>query len=419
MRLSAAVSSVLVTVLAATLTQAPAAAPAQAAEGDQPLVRPAKDPFYRYEGDTPLRDIPPGTLLKTREVTLAADTNQTPVPATQVLYRTSDSTGRAVATVTTVVQPATGTAQPRVAAYLSFYDALSSKCDPSYTLRGGDPGEPNQQLTDVEQTVVHGLLAEGYIVTVPDFENQGMDYVAGRESGTSALDGMTATLKALDLAQDTPVGMMGYSGGSIAADWASELQPRHAPDLNIVGTAMGGVPVDLRHNLPYVDGTPEWSDVIPAAMIGISRGYGLNLRPYLSRWGRKVVRTESHQCIGEFSGEFPNLTIKHLMKKKYEDVLSIPVFRRIAEELVMGSAPGHPSAPMLIVAGNSDGTGDGVMIARDQADLAAEYCADGVPVQYEELQGLDHTNAGSVFLSEATPWLSARFAGVPAPSTCS
>ena len=418
MRLPSFVLTALATVVVATATMAPSVAPAQGAESSQALVRPAKDPFYKYDGDKPLREFAPGTPLKTRDVTLGADTNETPLPAEQILYRTTDTTGRAIATVTTVVQPATGTAQPRVAAYLSFYDALSSKCNPSYTLRGGNPGAANQQLTDLEQGVVHGLRAQGYIVTVPDFENQRLDYVAGRESGTSALDGITATLQALKLDQTTPVGMMGYSGGSIAADWASELQPSHAPDLNLVGTAMGGVPVNLAHNLKYVDGTPEWSDVIPAGMIGLSRAHRLDLTPYLSTWGRKVVKTVSHQCIGEFSGEFPNLTIKHLMKPRYADVVHVPVFRRILKQLVMGSAPGHPGAPMLMVAGNSDGKGDGVMIAADQAKLAAEYCGQGVPVQYEELQGSDHSNSGLAFIAQAMPWLASRFAGVPAPSSC-
>jgi hypothetical protein len=270
----------------------------------------------------------------------------------------------------------------------------------------------------VERATVASLAAAGYVVTVPDFENERLDYVAGPESGRSALDGITATERALKLGRGTPVGLMGYSGGSIAADWASELQPRHAPHLNLVGTAMGGVPVDLRHNLPYVDGTPSWSDVIPAAMIGISRGNHLDLRPYLSRWGRKVVRTESHQCIGEFSGEFPNLTVKHLVKPRYADLLHVPVFRRLMKRLVMGSAPGHPSAPMLVVAGNSDGTGDGVMVAADEAHLAKEYCGQGVRVSYVELRGVDHTNAGAAFVPQAEAWLASRFAGLPAPSTC-
>jgi len=153
-------------------------------------------------------------------------------------------------------------------------------------------------------------------------------------------------------------------------------------------------------------------------MVGISRAHHLDLTTYLSRWGRMVVRTESHQCIGEMSGEFPNLTIRHLMKKRYEDILQVPVFRRIMKGLVMGSVAGHPSAPMLMVAGNADGKGDGVMIAADQAKLAAEYCGQGVPVQYQELQGADHSDAGATFIGMPEAWLAPRFAGVPAPSNC-
>jgi hypothetical protein len=265
---------------------------------------------------------------------------------------------------------------------------------------------------------VQSLAEQGYVVTVPDFENQDLHWVAGRESGMSALDGITATLTALELGQDTPVGLMGYSGGSIAADWASELQPHRAPDMNLVGTAMGGIPANLKHNLPYVDGTPEWSDVIPGAMIGISRAYGVDLMPYLSTWGRKVARTESHQCIGEMSGEFPNLTIKHLMKKRYEGILAVPVFRRIMQDLRMGTAKGHPSAPMLMVWGNHDGKGDDVMVAKDQQALADEYCGQGVPVQTQEIQGADHSQGGASFIPIAEAWLAARFAGTPASSSC-
>ncbi len=51
----------------------------------------------------------------------------------------------------------------------------------------------------------------------------------------------------------TPVGMVGYSGGSTATEFASELAHTYAPDLDIVGVAEGGIPVDPFHNLTYVD----------------------------------------------------------------------------------------------------------------------------------------------------------------------
>ena len=175
----AAVLAVALTVLAGT------ALPASAA-----TVRPKDDPFYTYTGSAPLASLKPGTVLKTRQVTLGAGTGSTPLPATQLLYRTADEQGRPSATVTTVVVPPGATAVPRLVAYLSFYDSLSDKCDPSYTLQGGDPGAANSQLTEVEQALVAQYYASGYITTVPDFEGPGLHWTAGHEAAYGTLDAL-------------------------------------------------------------------------------------------------------------------------------------------------------------------------------------------------------------------------------------
>jgi hypothetical protein len=363
---------------------------------------PEHDGFYRWSG--PLSRVPPGTPLRQRTVTLAATTTATPVEATQVLYRTTDATGHPAVSVTTVVLPATGTVAPKVVAYLSFYDAFTSRCDPSFTLRGGDSGAANAGQAQAEQAVVHTLRANGYVVTVPDFENTGLHFMSGPESGRSALDGIRATLAVLRLGPGTPVGMMGYSGGSIAADFASELAPRYAPQLHLVGVAMGGVPADLGHILRYVDGDPKWSSITPAVLLGIARAYHVDLAPYLTPLGARVVAAVSHQCIAEFPG---SLTMRQLLKV---DPARVPGLTKALDAMVMGSVPGHPTAPMLIVAGNLDGTGDGVTIAADQKALARQYSGQGVPVVYEEVPHGEHTQVGFAFMPQAFAFLASRFA---------
>lgn len=384
-----------------------------ASASDPAMVPPAKDPFYRWAA--PLDRVAPGTPLRVRDVTLGAMTSSTPLAAKQVLYRTTDSTGRPALSVTTVVLPATGTTAPRVVGYLSFYDALTSRCDPSWTLRGGDAGAANTQNSYAEQLVVHWLHQSGFVVTVPDVENEGAHFVAGREYGMSALDGVTATLRVLALATSTPVGLLGYSGGSIAADWASELAPSYAPRLNLVGTAMGGIPADLAHMLRYVDGSPSWSSITPGVLAGLARASRLDLSPYLSPLGRRAVAAVQDQCIGEFTGTY---RLAALFQPRYGDPLRIPALHRVLSSLVMGSAPGHPRMPLLMVAGNQDGTGDGVTVAADQRALAAQYCAQGVPVEFLEVQHGEHTQTGIAFMPQAAAFLSARFAGAPPVSTC-
>jgi acetyl esterase/lipase len=68
--------------------------------------------------------------------------------------------------------------------------------------------------------------------------------------------------------------------------------------------------------------------------------------------------------------------------------------------------------------GNVDGTGDGAMVAADVKALARRYCAEGVPVAYEEYPGASHIQAAAYFEPQTGPFLQARFAGIPFVSGC-
>lgn len=379
---------------------------------------PNEDPFYDYTGRRPLRRIKPGTVLKTRKVRLKLSGLPIPVRTVQLLYRTVDEKHRPAVTVTTVIAPLGNTR--RIVGYLSFYDALGAKCDPSYTLRGGDAGtKTNNQQATIEAGLVTALAAQGTVVTVPDFEGEGLHWVAGQESGWSTLDAVRATehyLKA-DAAR-TKVGLIGYSGGSIGGEWATELAPRYAPELNLVGTAVGGMAIHLAHNLRYINGSEDWSGVIPAVLVALGRAFGVNMRKYESKYGRKVTRQVRHQCIGSFNGNYPGLRIQKLLKPGYKAFLKIPVVARIVNKLIMGSTPGHPEAPMMMGVGNADGIGDDVMIAKDAAALAREYCRQGVPISFHMYKGAEHTQAGLRFLPAAMLYLQERFLGLKPPSNC-
>jgi hypothetical protein len=403
-----------VAVIAAAVATAPAsiAAPAH--------VLPSKDPFYTYGGDQPLRSLAPGTVLRSRPVTLALPHLQTPVSAEQLLYRTRDELGEPSVEVTTVAVPLNATVAPRILAYLSFYDALGPQCDPSYTLQGGYAGNTsNENQAKEEDGLVVSNLAQGLIVTVPDFEGTDEHWAAGHEAGYGTLDAIRATESFLQLSPATKVGMYGYSGGSIAADWAAELAPRYAPSLNLVGVAMGGIPVDLAHNLRYVNGSRGWSGVVPAVMVSLTRAFHVDLAKYASPYGAKIFDRVKRQCIGSFLGAYPGLRVERLVKPRYRDILRVLVFPRIANRLIMGSVPGHPITPFFMAVGNADGVGDGVMIARDVEALAHEYCRQGDPVELHVYKGATHTEAALHYESPAVAFLLERFAGVPATGNCS
>jgi hypothetical protein len=48
--------------------------------------------------------------------------------------------------------------------------------------------------------------------------------------------------------------MWGYSGGSLATEWAAELQPTYAPELNFAGAALGGLVPNITSVLKTING---------------------------------------------------------------------------------------------------------------------------------------------------------------------
>lgn len=388
------------------------------------------DPFYRYTGSTPLSSIAPGTVLKTR--TLAYHLAGVPLPleAVQLLYRTANQLGTPVTNVTTVVQPVVRVGAPRLAAYQSFYDSLNPNDEPSVAIAGGV--SLGGAIANVETAVFAPLLLAGYSIAIADTEGQQADFAAGPEYGITTLDGIRAALHSarVGLGTNTRVGLLGYSGGAIATEWAAELAPSYAPDLNrnLVGAAQGGVLVDPAHNLHYVDGSAVWAGVMPMAIVGVSRAFGVDLTPYLSAYGKQVAAALQKASISQVLAAYPGLTWTKLALPQYPTPESVPVYVQLVNHLIMGRS-GTPRMPMMFGQGANGvlegtapsptyGAGDGVMIAGDVRTLARQYCAAGVKVSYTQYDALSHFTTAPVWIAQAVPWLMARVAGLPAPSNC-
>lgn len=336
MRASSALRTLLVGVLVAAATTA-GLGPVAAQPAAPPP--PAGDPFH--DCSAPLTDRAPGEILRSRPVPYGAPGLATPIASTRVLYRTTDQQDRPAVTVATVLRPLVP-GPTRMISFHTAYDGLGPDCSPSWTLTGrGDSG----------------YLVAGYTVVVPDYEGEQSEWTIGRQSGYAALDGIRAAQSFLSLPPSTPVGMIGYSGGSVPTQWGAEVAPDYAPELALVGAAAGGLPVNLAHNLPYVSGSAGWAGVIPALVVAA------------------------------------------------------------VDDNVMGTA-GTPRIPMFLGVGDVDGTGDSVMITADVRDLAGEYCDRGVPVVYHQYDGASHTDAFPRFEADAARFLTDRFAGTPTATTC-
>lgn len=393
--------------------------------------RPANDPFYAYTESTPLAEIAPGTVLKTRTRPFRVSGISTPITAVQLLHRSTSFKGEPTTNVTSVLLPPVKAKHPKVFSYQSFYDSLNPDDQPSYAVSGGTT--LGGAVNTVEVAFFVPWLLQGYVVNLPDTQGQQANFAAGPEYGYNTLDSLRAAFSStrLNLPKTTKAGLFGYSGGAIATGWAAELAPKYAPDVDarLVGAALGGLLVSPAHNLHYVEGSTIWAGVMPMAIIGAARSYGVDITPYLSSYGMRVYQRMKKASIAEVLGAYPGVTWKQLARPEYPTPESVDIYVEIVNKLIMGTY-GIPTTPMFIgqgAKGELEGTpgnkpgigkGDGVMIAGDVRTLAREYCAGGTKVQYKQYDATSHFATMLVWQPSATTWLRQRFAGAPAPENC-
>jgi hypothetical protein len=364
---------------------------------------PSQDAFYAAPAS--LASAKPGAVLRTRTVDITVAGLPLPVAATQVLYRTQNQLGEPTATVATVVKPAVQVGPVKLLSYQTAYDGLTDTCRPSYVLRAG----AGNSTVVAESAVAYTYVAQGYTVVTSDYEGPTDDFGAGRGSGYGTLDAIRAAQQVLGVARSTPVALSGYSGGSIASVWAAELQQSYAPELDVIGTAAGGVPPDFVHNLDYIAGSSDWAGAIPAVGLGLFRAYRLDPATYLNARGLQIFDAVGKGCLD--ADGYPGLTFEDLLLPKYQDWKKVPELVSAFNDSIMARA-GTPKAPVLLAVGNKDGTGDAVMVAKDVQQLAYTYCTRKVPTQFFEFAGADHVAAFVAFSPLAETFVLQRFAGL-------
>ena len=215
--------------------------------------QPADDPFYNVPPN--IGGLPNGTILASRQVQAYALAVPIPARAWQVKYKTIDQRGNPSAYVTTILVPIVpwlGHGPRPLLSYQAAIDALSTKCAPSYVLRSGVgaavTGSPTVLASNPETEIpnIEQALAQGWVVAVPDWEGPLAEWISGTGSAHGVLDGIRAAQAfAPDgLNAKAPIGMIGYSGGALATDWAMQAQPSYAPNLRFAGVALGGTPAE-------------------------------------------------------------------------------------------------------------------------------------------------------------------------------
>jgi Secretory lipase len=166
------------------------------------------------------------------------------------------------------VAPWLGSGQRPLLSYQPAEDGVGLKCAPSYGLRAGlglraDLLDPTNN-SSLETTLIAQAVGRGWAVVVPDYEGPNTEFGGGAGYAHGVLDGIRAAthFAPAGISASAPIGIMGYSGGSIATAAAIQAQPDYAPELRLAGAALGGTVGDLRATLLQFNAGPAGGAIL-------------------------------------------------------------------------------------------------------------------------------------------------------------
>jgi hypothetical protein len=375
---------------------------------------PAKDPFY-----TPPRRIPhgrPGTVIRSRQVCIGD--LQVPVPyrAWDIMYRStgaenargrpSDYHAKPSVDTALIVEPLTGKTHPLVE-YATAEDADSTLKAPSYTMTQGNTSDNASWQYP---------LAQGWDVIVPDYEGPRSAYSAGPLEGHGMLDGIRAAedFSAADGLEGvaTKVGLWGYSGGAMATAWASELAPRYAPKLRIVGVAEGGVPADVHDTFDTINNGYLAPGLAFASALGDNAVYP-NLIPLalLNKAGLALAANMRATGNSSYPQTYPPQHIADFTRCGCNPNDRPKEFPTIAElGRVVNPGQHVPKAPLFIYHDYNDE----LIPIKGVERLVEYYCSGGATVEFRVNMGDEHVSNAVVGYPEAVAYLTERFRGLRA-----
>jgi pimeloyl-ACP methyl ester carboxylesterase len=372
---------------------------------------PSSDAFYKAPSTTALTMAQPGDILRYRAIPLNANGYASFVSeGYQVMYRTADGQNNPTAAIATILIPKNTPAKGRkLLAYQSFYDSLTIDCTPSYLTVQGKLFEENN---------IDSTLKKGIVVVLSDYEGLNSQWIAGMNTAHGVLDGIRSAIKfgRAGVDPNAPVAMMGFSGGGHATGWAAEVAPEYAPELNIVGAAMGGVPVMPGNVAKKVDGT-FFASVYFGAVVGLARAYPqIDPNKYATTAGLAMIKDMGNRCLlGMFEGK-PDMLLKYAFNNsskylKDANFLDLPEIASIIQENSMTTRT--PKVPLYVY----EGTADEIMPIADVDALVQRYCNAGVKVQYHRIAGGDHLGM-ALSPDAAISYVQDRLDGKAPPSTC-
>ena len=252
----------------------------------------------------------------------------------------------------------------------------------------------------------------GWYVNIPDFEGPLASFAEGVQEGIAVLDSVRAVLNTdCGLADDAKYALWGYSGGSLASEWATELQAQYAPELEFAGAALGGLVSSVADIYQAVTGT-RWAGLIPETLLGVTSQY-----PEAHQYLLSQLKTSgTYNKTGflavkeiDISEAFELFAGQDIFKyfKNGENVLKAPAIQAVLDQETYMGYHGVPKMPLYIYKAIADEITD----IQGTDELVDRYCAIGVNILYERNSIGGHLAEETNGDSSALEWLAQVLSG--------
>lgn len=209
--------------------------------------------------------------------------------------------------------------------------------------------------------------------------------------------------------------MAGYSGGGMAVAWAAAMAPRYAPELEIAGAAMGGVPMNLVKMMEGLGlGAHPVFGLALAAGLGLEREYPerFPLSEQLNERGLAARDAIANSCTNDLIATGAGHGAVDFAKTT--TMIGISTARAVVEENSLELYDGVPRTPVF----EWHSPIDALIPVDSVVNTDRRWCAAGVRVQSEQIPVPDHLTAAVIGIPSALSWLDARFRGESAPTNC-
>ncbi|CAO1615335.1 unnamed protein product [Parajaminaea phylloscopi] len=361
----------------------------QSAARDGPLP-PSQDPFYVIPSNISRYHC--GAVLRARPVSLLAFGHLAGT-AEQLFYKTTGSDNESDGTVTTLITPRIALrGKPKLLAIAAATDAASQDCAPSYSFTSVVHSRNSPLIRLLTDPYITAALHRGYHVAIADYLGSKSAFLSTVTEGRGLLDGIRAVTQHQPTLAHADVVVIGYSGGAHASAAAAQLWPTYAPDVQLRGIAIGGLPADLRVTLGTINGG-RWSGLAYTGAVGLAtthRDLDGFYQSELNDEGRRNFTKikQGEWCVPQAVINLNGVDLSSAFHR--QGALRAPVSLKAFEAEKLGRGGEAIEVPAYIFHSTSDDT-----VPFGQA---SEYvhlqCDRGAKIRFETKDGLSHLEAG-------------------------